>query len=104
MTAFTAAINAIFADRNMAADAVWRAGGIGPGTPCRVILTRPDLQSSFGDARITSATVMLDVRVSEIATPAAGDTVTFGGETLVIQGAPSRDRERLTWKCEAVPQ
>ena len=104
MNAFSAAIDAIFADPNMAADAVYRARGVGPAVPCRVILTRPDLQSSFGDARITSDTTMLDVRVSEVATPSAGDTITIGSEVLVIQGEPLRDRERLAWKCEAVPQ
>lgn len=104
MTAFSAAIDAIFADPNMAADAIWRAGGIPPDVPCRVILTRPDLTSSFGDARVTSETTMLDVRVSEVAAPAAGDTVTIGAEVLVIQGEPLRDRERLAWKCEAVPE
>jgi hypothetical protein len=104
MSAFSAAIDAIFADANMAADATWRVGGDPPGVPCRVILTRPDLTQSFGDARITSETTMLDVRVSEIAAPAAGDTVTIGTEVLVIQGEPQRDRERLAWKCEAVPQ
>jgi hypothetical protein len=104
MTAFSAAIAAIFADANMAADATWRVGGLAPDLPCRVILTRPDLGATFGDARITSETTMLDVRVSEIAAPAAGDTVTIAGEVLVIQGEPVRDRERLAWKCEAVPQ
>ena len=104
MSAFSAAIDAIFADPNMAADAVWRAGGSGPATPCRVILTRPDLTSTFGDSRITSDTTMLDVRVSQVASPMAGDTVTIGTEVLVIQGEPLRDRERLAWKCEAVPQ
>lgn len=104
MTAFTAAIDAIFSDPNMAADAVFRACGSSVQVPCRVILSRPDLQTSFGDARIASDTVMLDFRVSEIATPGAGDSVTLAGEVLILQGEPARDRERLTWKCEAVPQ
>ncbi len=104
MTAFAAAIDAIFADPNMAAAATWRACGAPSAVPCRVILSRPDLTTSFGDARITSETVMLDVRAAEIAAPGAGDIVTLGGETLVIQGEPLRDRERLTWKCQAVPR
>lgn len=105
MNAFTAAIDAIFADPNMAADAVWRAcGSPHIAVPCRVILTRPDLQTTFGDARITSDTTMLDVRLSQVPSPSAGDTITLGSEVLVIQGEPQRDRERLTWKLEAVPQ
>jgi hypothetical protein len=105
MNAFSAAINAIFSDPNMAADAVYRAcGAPHVAVPCRVILTRPDLQSTFGDARITSETTILDVRLSEVPAPQAGDTVTIGTEVLVIQGEPLRDRERLAWKLEAVPQ
>jgi hypothetical protein len=32
-----------------------------------------------------------------------GDTFQIGGETLVIQGEPLRDVERLVWTIEARP-
>jgi hypothetical protein len=70
MTAFGAAINTLFADPNLGSDAVYRAGGGDPGVPVRVIVRRPDHVGEFGETRIVAGTVMIDVRVSEVATPA----------------------------------
>jgi len=39
---FTAAIDALFADRHLALDAIYRAGGADPGVLVRVIVRRPD--------------------------------------------------------------
>jgi hypothetical protein len=101
MNAFSAAVDAIFADPNMAADAVWRPCRGGAGTTCRVILARPDTQNGFGGAQIVSDTIRIDVRVSDIAAPDAGDSFTIGAEVFALQGAPRRDMERLVWQCEA---
>lgn len=103
MTAFSAATDAIFADPNMAVDAVWRDCSGGAGTPCRVILARPDEMGRFGDAQIVTDTMRLDVRVAEVPAPARGDTVEIAGERFEVQGEPRRDRLRLVWQCEAVP-
>lgn len=104
MTAFSAACDAIFADANMAADAAWQDCTGGAATPCRIIIARPDeLTSGFG-SRISSETFRFDVRVSEWPAPKAQDTLTLGDETFVLQGEPRRDRMRLVWQCEAVPQ
>lgn len=103
MTAFSAATDAIFADANMAADAVWYASSGGAGTPCRVIVSRPDETGSFGESRVVSETMRFDVRISEIANPCRGDRVEIGGETFTLQGDPTRDRLRLVWQCMAEP-
>ena len=103
-TVFTAAIDALFADPNLGFDAVYRAGGGDPAVPARVILRRPDRVGEFGDARIVAETTVFDVRVSDIAHPAAGDTVEMNGAVYRIQGAPLRDAERLVWTIEARPQ
>jgi len=104
MTSFSAACDAIFADPNLAVDAVWRDHCSGAETPCRVIRARPDVLGGFGEAQIVSDTMRLDVRVAQVASPSRGDTVTIAGETFVVQGEPRRDRLRLVWQCEAVPQ
>lgn len=104
MTAFSAALDAIFADPNMAVDASWWPCGGGPSLPCRIILARPDVTGGFGEAQIVSDTVRLDVRVSEIASPCAGDRVQIGTEMYQVQGEPRRDRLRLVWQCEAPPE
>ena len=103
-TVFAAAIDALFADPNLGIEAVYRSGGADPGEPVRVILRRPDRIGEFGEARIVAAAVMIDVRVSEVAAPAEGDTFAVDGMVYIVQGAPARDAERLVWTSEARPQ
>lgn len=103
MSVFAAAMGTIFADANMAADAVWKAGGIGPDVACRVIRRAPDEVTDFGGGRFRSATTVVDVQVSAIGTPAPGDTVTIGAEVFRVQGDPLRDSERLVWTLDMVP-
>ncbi len=104
MTAFATAIDALFADPNLGLDAVYRAGGTDPGVPVRVILRRPDRIGTFGETRLATETLVIDVRVSDIAAPADGDTIELDGAVYVIQGEPIRDAERLVWTIEARPQ
>lgn len=103
MTAFSAAIAAIFRDPNMAADAVYRVQGLPPDVPCRVIRKSPDDLTDFGAARIRSETTQVDVRVSEIVSPAKGDRLTIGTEVFAIQGDPMQDWERLVWTLDLRP-
>ena len=72
MNAFTTAMNVIFADSNMAVDAIWFAGGTGPGIAVRVIRKSPAEITPFGAARILSETTQLDARVADMPTPATG--------------------------------
>ena len=101
MTAFAAAIDTLFADPTLARDALWRAGGTGDGTAVRVIRKRPDQVVGFGDSRAVLPTVLIDVRQSEVPSPAAGDTVEIENETFGIIATPVSDTERLIWTCEA---
>lgn len=103
MTAFGAMINVLFADANMALDAVYRAGGSGAGTSVRVIAVRPDELVNFGETRVRTAVSRFQVRVSEVATPAAGDTVEVSGTIYRVQGSPLRDTERLVWSLDCAP-
>jgi hypothetical protein len=82
---------------------VYRAGGADPGVSVRAILRRPDRIGEFGETRILTKTTMFDIRASEIAAPAEGDTIVVDGSTYVIQGEPIRDAERLIWTIEARP-
>ena len=97
MNAFATAMNVIFADRNMAVDALWLAGGTGPGVNVRVIRKSPDEITPFGAARILSETTQLEARVADMPTPAAGDLIRIGPEDFLLQGEPKLDRERLIW-------
>ncbi len=99
--AFTAAIDALFADPNIARVAIWRPGGVGSGVAVRVTVRRPDQIVGFGDSRAILPTVLIDVRRSEVAEPASGDTVEFDGDTFEIIAPPIADSLRLVWVCEA---
>lgn len=103
MTAFAAAIDALFADPNLALDGVYRPGGADPRVPVRIVVRRPDRVSEFGETRIVAETTVFDVRVSDIAAPADGDTFEVDGTVYVVQGTPIRDAERLVWTLEARP-
>lgn len=103
MNAFAAAVTRIFADPNMAADALWLAGGVPPAVPVRVIRKAPDEVTSFGPARLHSETVLVDVLVSELPSPEPGDRIMIGDEVFEVQGEPARDRERLVWTINLRP-
>jgi hypothetical protein len=102
--AFATATDALFADPNIARSAIWRAGGAGPGIAVRVVARRPDQVTGFGDSRAILPTVLIEVRRSEVAAPAAGDTVEIDGETFAIVAMPLIDGLRLIWTCEGALQ
>jgi hypothetical protein len=101
VSAFPPAIDAIFADNNIGEDAIWRAGGVGAGVAVRVIRKSPDKIVGFGDSRVVMPSVLIDVRCSEIAMPAIGDTVEIAGSVFDIIAEPTADTLRLVWSCEA---
>ena len=101
MDAFAAATDAVFADPNIARVAIWHQGEVGSGVAVRVTVRRPDQIVGFGDSRAILPTVLIDVRRSEVAEPAGGDTVEFDGDTFEIITPPIADSLRLVWVCEA---
>ena len=103
MSAFTAAIDDLFADPNIARDAVWRPGGTGDGIPVRAIARRPDRIAEFGETRVAVPTAVFDVRVSEVTVIAEGDTLEIDGTGFAVQGEPLKDAEGLVWTVEARP-
>jgi len=102
MTAFAAAIDGLFADGNIARDAVYIAEG---GVPqlVRVVTRRADEVTGFGEVRLWSETTRVDLRVAEVPGPRPGDRVEIEGEAFLIQGEPVRDRERLVWTVNLRP-
>ena len=95
---FATALDDLFVDVNIARDGVYRAGGT-----VRVVIRQPDRVGDFGDTRLLTETTVFDIRVSDIAAPAAGGTIEMDEAVYVIQGEPVRDAERLVWTVEARP-
>ena len=102
MTAFAAIVDALFADPNIGAEAVYIADG---GTPVlvRIVSRQADAITDFGDARLWSETTRIDLRLADVANPRPGDRVEIDGEAFLIQGEPVRDRERLVWTVDLRP-
>ena len=101
MTAFDLATKSLFADQNLAVDALLRVGGSGPAQPIRVIRAMPDQFASFGEGRFVVDTVLLNIRLINAPVLSAGDTVEIAGQLHEVQGTPTRDTNRLTWLAEA---
>ncbi len=103
MSVISSAIDDLFADPNIACDALWRPGGTGESSVVRVIVRRGDRLSDFGESRIHRPTFVLEVCVSDVPRIEAGDTFTIGDEVYVVQGVPVRDTERLILTVDTYP-
>ncbi len=103
MSAFAVAVDALFADPNIARTATFQPAD-GEPIPVRVIARRADAVTEFGEARLCSETTRFDVRVSEVATPRPSDRLVLDGETFVVQGEPVRDCEWLVWTVDTRPE
>lgn len=103
MTVFSAAMNVIFTDLNMAADAAYRTGGVDPAVTVRVVRSLSDEVVPFGQSRIATETAVFDVRASEVALPVRGDTLTIGADVFEVIAQPTIDRDRLIWRLECGP-
>ena len=101
MTAFDLATDSLFADQNLAVDALLRLGGTGPAQPIRVSRAMPDQFASFGEGRFVVDTVLLNIRLADAPVLSAGDTVEISGRLHEVQGTPTRDTNRLIWLAEA---
>jgi hypothetical protein len=102
MSAFTSAVDMLFADPNIGEDALWKAGGVGAGVAVRIIRKSPDRMAEFGESRAVLPTVGIDIRRSQAATIAEGDLILIGAETYRIIGEPMGDALGLVLACEAV--
>ena len=102
MGTFAAALDALFADGNIARDAVHIADG-GVQVLVRVVTRRADEVTGFGEARLWSETTRIDLRVAEVPNPRPGDRLEINGAAFIIQGEPVRDRERLVWTVDLRP-
>ena len=103
MSAFASVVDTLFADPNLAREAIYEPV-TGGDRPVRVVARRADAVTEFGEARLWSETTRFDVRASEVAAPRPGDRLVLpGGEAFVVQGEPVRDRERLVWTLDTRP-
>lgn len=97
MSAFTGAIDDLFADPNMAVTVSYQ------GRPIRALVRRPDRDLEFSDITIHTATAVFEVRRRDVVAPQAGDIIIHDGDSFVVQGEPRLDAERLIWTIDTRP-
>lgn len=100
MSAFAAMLDTLFADPNMAVDALYTPPDGSPAVPCRAQLRQPDLDWRGGDASIGTPSRVAEVRVSEIPVMEEEGGLSIGGQAYTIQKASRPDRARLLWRLE----
>ena len=104
MNAFAAADAALFRDPNLSTLVQWQAGGEGPTTPIRAILTDPDRVEGFDGTQILTDSMIATIRTAELLVPQGGDYVQIGEDWSVVDGEPQRDAHHLTWRVTLVPE
>ncbi len=103
MIVFAAALDRIYANPSMAVAALWISASTSEERPIRVIRRAPDRITEFGAARFVSDTGVVDVRIADLPDPRPGDLIVIGADSFIIQGEPTRDRERLIWTLDLRP-
>ena len=93
-------VNSIFA--RLGEDATFTATGGEPLT-VRAVRCQPDEILDVASSRILTETAIFLLRVTEVTTPRAGDTLLVDGGSFVIQGEPQREQHNLVWRVEAYP-
>ena len=102
INAFDDAMGRLFADPNLAQEAIYQKPGSEPVT-VRVISKQADQVLDFSDTRVRTGNSMFDVLVSDVLEPRPDDTLIVDGESYIIQGEPLRDPERLVWTIDVRP-
>ena len=96
MSVFDNALDILFADPNMASDAVYTPPRGGPPVPCRASFTQGDVLSEG----FNSSARIAEVRASEVSVMKEEGTLTIAGKTYTIQAARQPDTDRLLWRLE----
>ncbi|PKR54407.1 head-tail joining protein [Thalassospira marina] len=70
----------------------------------RVIVSAPDVTTPVMGFDAVSATMIIEVRATDIAAPKRDDVFVIDGIAYVIKAAPKANSTRGVWRCEAVAQ
>lgn len=100
MTAFGAAVAALFDDPNMAEAAVHHRAGGGPSRQVRVIRTSPDLAVTWQTSGGVTPSLFIDVPVAAAPHVDRGDHFEIAGAIHEVKAAPVRDELGLVWRVE----
>ena len=72
--------------------ATYSAAGVGAPEACTVIFDEaPELEPGTAFAQVAALPKTVDVRISEVASPARGDTFVIGGTTYTVDAVIEND-------------
>lgn len=100
MSVFETALQALMSDANMAEDIVYRRGGFAAPVSLRAIISRPDMQSEFGEARVQGKIMRVSLQVADAPDLAPEDRFDIDGQMYEVFAAPEKDSLRLTWTVD----
>lgn len=102
MTVWTDQVDALFGS-DAAVAGLYKAGGTGPGTAVRVVPVRRDMDADVLGQVGRVDRLRIDVRASEIAAPAVGDTFTIGARTWKVLAPKTGDALGVVWMLDCAP-
>lgn len=95
-------IDSVFNHRGLVASYVPPGGGA--AVVCRAIKDFADRDVTFGSGKPVVQGRTIDVRKSDLASPAKGGVITVGDEVLKVLSSPiSEDPYRLIWSMTVAP-
>jgi hypothetical protein len=100
MTVFDTAIDTLFNDDNLAVDAIYTPDGGGAPVSVRTIKTIEDDLTDVFSGRQVVKKIKADIRVSEVATVAAGGELLIGSTTYKVTNPQIKDSDQLIWSME----
>ena len=92
------AVDASFATWGEPAPTTYTPPGGGAAVPCTVILDRREAGARLEDGRPPAGQVTIEVRKSEVASPASGGVFAVGSESFTVMNRPiEHDSSGLVW-------
>jgi hypothetical protein len=100
---FAEMVDEVFAEPGFAKPALYRAGGTGDGVAVSVAVSSPDRLNTIVGLAVVQASMVAEVRVSEVAAFALADTLEIGGTVYKPSGRPMKDEQGRLWRVGMVP-
>ena len=101
MTIFDTAIDTLFANDDLAVDATYTPVAGGP-VSVRVVKTIEDEQTFQFTGGQVARKIKADIKVSDVAVIAAGDSLLIGAVTYTITNPQIKDVDQLIWSMELI--
>ena len=100
MTVWSDQADALFGNGDIAIDGLYKVGGSGAGTTFPVVPVRRSMDASLFGQAVQADRMRIDIRASDVAAPARGDTVTIGSKVWTVGTPPTADAYGLVWTLE----